>query len=45
MKLAATLAFIIAVLSGCTRTIDATAVPEPEGPIDCNLIFPGPGGA
>ena len=45
MKLAATLAFIIAVLSGCARTVDATAVPEPERPIDCDLIFPGPGAA
>ncbi len=42
MKLAATLAFIIAVLlTGCTRTIDATPVKEPQK-VDCDLIFPGP---
>ena len=43
MKLAA-LAAAILVLTGCTRTVDATPVPEPQR-IDCNLIFPGPGGA
>ena len=44
MKLAAVLAFIIAVVGGCTRTIDGTPVKEPRT-VDCNLIFPGPGGA
>ena len=32
------------VLTGCTRAIDATAIPEPRT-VDCDLIFPGPGGA
>lgn len=43
MKLAA-LAAIVVLLSGCTRTIEATPIPQPQK-LDCNLIFPGPGGA
>lgn len=43
MKLAA-LAAAIVLLTGCTRTIDAQPVKEPQK-VDCNLIFPGPGGA
>lgn len=44
MKLAAVLAFIIAVLCGCTRTINGAPVEEPLT-LDCGLIFPAPGGA
>ncbi len=45
MKLAAVLALICAVACGCTRIIDdATPVEEPRT-VDCDLIFPGPGGA
>lgn len=44
MKLAAILAFIVATMCGCTRTIDATPMKEPRT-VDCDLIFPGPGGA
>lgn len=44
MKLAAILAFICAVLCGCTRIIDSAPVQEPRT-VDCDLIFPGPGGA
>jgi hypothetical protein len=43
MKLAA-LAAIAVLLTGCTRTIEATPVEEPQR-IDCDLIFPGPGAA
>jgi hypothetical protein len=43
MKLAA-LAMIVVLLTGCTRTIDATPVQEPRT-VDCDLIFPGPGAA
>lgn len=39
-----TLAAAIVLLTGCTRTIEATAVKEPQR-VDCDLIFPGPGGA
>lgn len=41
MKLAA-LAAAIVVLTGCTRTIEATPQPEPPPKLDCNIIFPGP---
>lgn len=40
MKLAAIAAAII-LLTGCTRTIEATPRPEPPPKLDCNLIFPG----
>lgn len=35
---------LILVITGCSRTIDATPMLEPQR-IDCDLIFPGPGGA
>jgi hypothetical protein len=38
----AILAVIVAVVSGCARTVDdATPVKEPQK-VDCDLIFPGP---
>lgn len=43
MKLLA-LAAAVLMLVGCTHTVDATPVPQPQK-VDCNLIFPGPGGA
>lgn len=43
MKLLA-LAAAVLMLVGCSRTVDATPVPQPQK-LDCNLIFPGPGGA
>jgi hypothetical protein len=44
MKLV-TVAVLAVLLAGCTRTVDATPQPEPPPRLDCNLIFPGPGGA
>ena len=43
MKLVALVAAVI-VVAGCTRTVDAQPVKEPQK-VDCALIFPGPGGA
>jgi hypothetical protein len=43
-RLVAILCLVVLVLTGCARTVDATPVPEPQR-IDCDLIFPGPGGA
>ena len=40
----AALACILILVTGCSRTVDATPVPEPLK-LDCNLIFPGPGAA
>ena len=40
MKLV-TVAVLAVLLAGCTRTIDATPVAEPQK-LDCDLIFPGP---
>ena len=42
--LIAIVCLLILVTTGCARTIDATPVPEPLK-LDCDLIFPGPGGA
>lgn len=44
MKSIAVLGLICAILCGCTRIVDATPVREPRT-VDCDLIFPGPGGA
>ncbi|WP_313673294.1 hypothetical protein [Mycolicibacterium sp.] len=43
-KLIALACLVVLVLTGCARTIDATPVKEPQK-VDCDLIFPGPGGA
>jgi hypothetical protein len=40
MKLVA-LILIAVLVMGCSRTIDATPVKEPQR-VDCDLIFPGP---
>ena len=45
MNRVAAAALVIATLTGCTRTVDATPTAEPPPKLDCNLIFPGPGGA
>ena len=42
--LVAILCLVVLVLTGCARTVDATPVPAPQK-LDCDLIFPGPGGA
>ena len=38
------LILVALVLTGCSRVIDAQPVPQPQK-LDCDLIFPGPGGA
>lgn len=43
MKLMALLCAALVVV-GCTRTVEASPVKEPQK-VDCDLIFPGPGGA
>jgi hypothetical protein len=45
MKFAAVLAFIVAILCGCTRLVDDPAPVKEPRTVDCDLIFPGPGGA